>query len=236
MFSTSPSRFAAIVILLIALAGAASAASNYVQIFVHPGSGTVCLDTQCEVNVGTLGGYSSTQFHDVTGGRDHTIKVYNTEGYEDYTTEIYMDYAGDPVTRTIYLDPVATPEPAATPAAGTIQLFIKPGIGEACLDDRECEVTGGDPSETWSVQFTDVETGAAHTITVTTDGYVTATREVSVDPGEMKTVEITLQPVPASQAPENTQAAQPTKAGLPAALALAGAGICGAFFVLRKKQ
>lgn len=227
-------RFAAILFLLIALAGTASAASNYVQIFVHPGSGTVCLDTQCEVNVGTLGGYSSTQFHDVTGGRDHTIRVYNTEGYEDYTTEIYMDYAGDPVTRTIYLDPVATPGPAAE--AGTIQLFIKPGIGEVCLDNRDCEVTEGDTSETWSVQFSDVETGIAHTITIMTDGYMTATREVSVNPGEMKTLEINLQPVPASQAPEETQTAQPTKAGLPAVLTIAAAGICGAFFVLHREK
>jgi hypothetical protein len=176
-----------LVILLSALVTAASATS-YIQVFVHPGSGTVCVDDTCQVNVGTLNGYSSVQFQDVTCGMDHTIQVYGTEGYTDYTDTVYMDDECDSVTRRIDLDPI----PAES---GDIDVYVSPGVGQVCRDDEECEVSSGDNTDTWSVHFSGVSSDELHTITVTAEGYEPVSEKVSVMPGEVSTVEILLVPL-----------------------------------------
>lgn len=246
MHVTPPLRGAILLLAILMLAATAAAETNYVQIFVHPGSGTVCLDTDCQVDQGTLSGYSSTRFEGVTGGQDHTIRVYDTEGYEDYTVDIYMDYAGDSVTRTIYLDPLTTPE---QPEAGSVQVFVSPGLGQVCIDGRECESAAGTPMDTWSVRFSDVESDPLHTITVTADGYQTETREVTVRPDQVTDVSVTLQPIPAESLSGDTRftdsvpstprpdaSPRPTRAGLSPVTAIAGIGICGALCIQRRKE
>lgn len=227
-----PIRALLIIFLFCGLAGAASATS-FIQIYVHPGSGTVCLDNDCQVNVGTLSGYSSTQFQDPACGMDHTIRVYNTDGYEDYTDTVYMDYNCDSVTRRIYLEPVPTESPA--PETGDIQIYVSPGLGQVCRDNAECEVSTGEPADTWSVQFSGVSSDESHTITATADGYQPATVQVSVTPGGTSTVNIQLVALttetPAGSAPVSETTASPLDGGV---LCLA-AGIAGALAVFRKK-
>ena len=62
-----------------------------------------------------------------------------------------MDYAGNPITREIYLEPLPTRTPE--PETGTLQVFVSPGLGQVCLDNRECESSVGAPSTTWSVRL-----------------------------------------------------------------------------------
>ena len=114
--------------------------------------------------MGTLNGYSSTQFQGVASGQQHTIQVYNTAGYQDYTDQIYMDQSGHSMTFSIYLEPVPIETPA--PGTGTIQVTVSPGLGQVCLDNHECESSTGEPSTFWSVQFSDVSADIPHTITV----------------------------------------------------------------------
>jgi hypothetical protein len=82
---TSQSRKIMLVLVLFFLVATAAADTNTIQIYVYPGSGTVCLDKTCMVDRGTLSGSSSTQFAGVASGQQHTIRVYNTGGYQDYT-------------------------------------------------------------------------------------------------------------------------------------------------------
>jgi len=224
-------------LLLCGLAGTVSATS-YIQLFVHPGSGTVCVDNTCNVNVGTLAGYSSSQFQDLTCGMDHTVRVYNTAGYQDYTETVYMDYNCDSVTDRIYLEPVPTESPA--PETGDIQVYVSPGLGQVCRDNVECEVSTGEPADTWSVQFSDVSSDESHTITATADGYQPATVQVSVTPGTISTVNLQLVPLttgtsagatasPAGSAPATT--ASP----LSGEVVLLAAGIAGALAVSGKR-
>lgn len=224
---------------LLSLVATAAATTNIVQVFVHPGSGSVCVDTTCQVARGSLSGYSSIQFDTVAGGRDHTIKVYDTEGYEDYTDAFYMDYNGNTVTLQIYLVPVATETAApvtTSSGTGTVRVFVSPGLGQVCIDNRECESSTGAVSTSWNVDFDDVKAGSAHTIMVTADGYQTATTQITVQPDQVNEADITLQPIPsaADTTSANSGAAPVTRAGLGGEMALVAFGICGAVFVGRK--
>jgi hypothetical protein len=239
MYPVSHARRIVLFLALLALVATAAASTNYIQIFTHPGSGTVCLDSQCQVNQGTISGYSSTRFEGVTGGQDHTIRVYNTEGYEDYSEKIYMDYAGDTITWRIYLEPLPTRTPA--PGTGAIQVFVSPGLGQVCLDNRECESSIGEPSTFWSVQFSDVPADSTHTITVTADGYQTYTQQVTIQPDQISDLDITLQQLPVAASagsPQTPPAAAPpiaTRAAPDVSLPLFAAGIVSALFLIRKQ-
>jgi hypothetical protein len=202
---------------LLSLVATAAATTNIVQVFVHPGSGSVCVDTTCQVARGSLSGYSSTQFDTIAGGRDHTIKVYDTAGYEDYTDTFYMDYNGDTVTLKIYLVPVATETTAPVTTSsetGTVRVL-----------------STGAASTSWNVDFDDVTAGSSHTITVTADGYQTATTQITIMPDQVNEATVTLQPIPSA-----ADASVPkTQAGFGGIVALVAAGICGMVFVCRKR-
>ena len=226
---------------LLCLVATAAAETNTIQLYVHPGSGTVCVDSQCQVNVGTLSGSSSTYFKGVASGQQHTIRVYGTDGYQDYTDQVYMDQSGNHMSFTIYLEPV--PVQTASPDTGTIQVTVSPGLGQVCLDSRECETSTGDTSTYWSVQFSDVPADVAHTITVTADGYQTYTQQVSIQPDQRNDVDITLQPLqqvtaPAAQARQSVPLAVPQTTKSPVAIftIIAAVGICGAIQLIRKKK
>jgi len=220
---------------LLSLVATAAATTNIVQVFVHPGSGSVCVDTTCQVARGSLSGYSSTQFDTVAGGRDHTIRVYNTPGYVDYTDTFYMDYNGDTVTLQIYLVPVATETAApvtTSSGTGTVRVFVSPGLGQVCIDNKECESSTGAASASWNVDFDDITAGSAHTITVTADGYRTATTQISVLPDQVNEADITLQPIPSAA---DTSVLK-TQAGSGWLITLVAAGICGIVFVGKHEE
>jgi hypothetical protein len=219
------------ILLLLALTGliATVSATSFVQVFTHPGGGTVCMDDTCEVSVGTPNGYSSTQFQDLTCGRDHALRIYGTSGYEDYSEDVYMDYNCHSVTRRIFLEPLpATPAP---PGFGDIQLFISPGVGMVCRDTVECESSSGETVDTWSVRFSDVTPNEAHAITVSADGYQYYTTQATVPPGGITNVEIALQPLGSAG---STDTARPTatKAATGVFGAVVAAGICSITFLL----
>jgi hypothetical protein len=189
------------------------------------------MDDTCEVSVGTPSGYSSTQFHDLTCGRDHALKIYNTAGYEDYTEDVYMAYNCGSVTRSIFLEPLpATPAPQGS---GDIQLFISPGVGMVCRDDVECESSVGKNVDTWSVRFSDVTPNEAHAITVTADGYQAYSTQATVPPGGITNVEIALQPLSAAETPASQQPAA-TKAATMGWVPVTAALIAGMAFLLRR--
>jgi hypothetical protein len=226
------------VFALLALVATAAANPNVVQVFVHPGSGTICVDSTCQVAVGSLSGYSSSQFANIAGGRDHTIKVYDTDGYQDYTDQFYMDYNGDDVTLQVYLDPLTTgtPTPATTsPQTGTVRVYVSPGLGQVCIDNRECDTSTGASSSTWNVDFDDVMAGTSHTITVTADGYQSATTQITVLPDQVNEADVTLQPLStATETDSTTPAPQATRAGLDAVPVIGALGGSGIVFLFRK--
>jgi hypothetical protein len=221
------------ILFLLALTGlvATAAASSYIQVFTHPGGGTVCMDDTCEVSVGTPNGYSSTQFQDLTCGRDHALRIYGTAGYEDYSDDVYMAYNCNSVTRRVFLEPLpATPAPQGS---GDIQLFISPGTGMVCRDDVECESASGGTVDTWSVRFSDVTPNEAHKITVSADGYQPYLTQATVPPGGITNVEIALQPVTAADATAPPQPAA-TKAASMVFVPAAAAMIAGMVFLSRR--
>lgn len=227
------SRIRGILLLALTCLVATVAGTSFIQVFAHPGGGTVCLDETCNVNVGTPSGYSSSQFQDLTCGRDHTIRIYDTDGYEDYTEDVYMDYNCDSVTRSIFLEPVpATPVPAGS---GDIQLFISPGIGMVCRDDVECESSIGVDVDTWSVRFSDVTPNTVHTITVAADGYQPYSTQVTVPPGAISDVDIALQPLASAGSPAPVQPAA-TKAASAGFISLTAVAIGCVLFLCRKQQ
>jgi hypothetical protein len=238
---TSPFRKTILFLALLVLVATAAAETNTIQLYVHPGSGTVCVDSTCQVDRGTISGSSSTYFAGVASGQQHTIRIYGTDGYQDYTDQVYMDQSGDHMSFTIYLEPV--PVQTAAPDTGTIQVTVSPGLGQVCLDSKECESSTGETSTYWSVQFSDVPAVATHTITVTADGYQTYTQQVSIQPDQRNDVDITLQPLqqataPAEQAQQSVPPAAPRSTKSPVAIftIIAAVGICGAPHLIRKKN
>lgn len=221
-----------LILLILALASLTAIVSgtSFIQVFTHPGGGTVCLDDTCNVHVGTAGGYSSTQFADPTCGRDHTIRIYDTAGYEDYTETVYMAQNCNAFTRSIFLEPIpATPAP---PGSGDIQLFISPGVGMVCRDDVECESSFGEGADTWSVRFSDVTPNEAHTITVSADGFQHYTTQVTIPPGGITNVDITLQPLTSAGSPPGQPLA--TKAAIPAPLSAVAVLVAGIAILHRR--
>ena len=239
MYSTIRFRKIVLFLALISLAATAAADTNTIQIYVHPGSGTVCLDSMCLTNRGTLGGYSSTQFAQVASGQQHTIRVYSTEGYQDYTDQVYMDNSGHSMTFRIYLEPI--PAQTASPGTGTLLVTVSPGLGQVCIDNKECESGTGEPSTYWSVQFSDVPADTAHTITVTADGYQPYSQQVTLRPDQRNDVDITLQPLlevtsaGAQQSPPVSASPQTPRAAMDGSLPLFAAGIGSAVFLCRKQ-
>jgi hypothetical protein len=145
-----------------------------------------------------------------------------------------MDFAGDFVTSRIYLEPVSTGTPA--PGTGDIQAFVSPGLGQVCIDNRECESSIGETVTTWSVRFSDVSSDAEHTLTVTADGYQPYSTQVTVQPGGISDVEISLQPLASGASSAGSpQKPIPTRAASAGFVAFFAAGIIGVAFLCRKQ-
>jgi hypothetical protein len=219
---------------LLSLIATATAATGTIHIYVHPGGGTVCLDTVCKPDQGTVSETGSTTFDNIEAGSYHMLNIYGTPGYQPYLKQIYLDAGGTPVTRDIVLEKVRQ----SAPETGSIRVFITPDGGKVCLD-RMCEVSSGNRSGSWSVEFPDVTANTYHTLTVTNEGYGTYTSEIRLLPGQTSTMDIVQKPLPPGSTPlptptpVSTPAPAPTRAALPGFLALFATGICGIILVLK---
>lgn len=221
---------------LLTLVATAAAATGTIQINVNPGSGTVCLDTICKVNQGTINEPGTTIFENVEAGRYYMLNVYGTRGYEPYLTQIRMDASGKSLIREISLKPL----PPSAPETATLRVFITPGGGQVCLDGGQCEVSAGPATESWSVEYTDIAANTYHTLTITNNGYQTSRTQIHLLPGQIRSMDITLRPLPEGTQPitqpttplPSTPPVQPTRAALSGFITLFAIGICCTALVL----
>jgi hypothetical protein len=232
-----------------------------IQVYVTPGSGTVCLDySQCRTNVGSSDGTGSTLFTGMSDGY-HTITVNSPAGYQDYSTPVYVNM-GSISTVSINLvsgvNPGTTSTPVTTsgfPSTGTIRVYIDHSGSTVCLDNANCRVNVGGTAgpETSTTLFNGVALGVGHTISVSADGFAPYATQVSVSKDQISTVDVrlsaisgyttaptptpvpTLSQVPVSTAPL-TPTPLPTKAGLDMVPILGALGLCCAVILIRNDR
>ena len=224
-----------------------------INVSVHPGGGTVCLDNMdCRANVGAAGRTGQTRYTMVSPGY-HMVSVESPAGFEDASRLVKVDL-GKTTEASIELSPSGTPvatiggEPVST---GTVRIYVDRTGSTICLDTTDCYVNvGGSPGPgTGTVVFSDVTNDKAHVVTVTADGYRTVSTPVTVTKDMITTVDISLlplngpaisSPVPAASAPgqETTQTpVAPTTRSAPGTVPVIGAlALCGALFLARNKE
>jgi hypothetical protein len=224
-----------------------------VQVYVTPGSGTICIDnSQCRMNVGSIDTTGSTQFTGVTEGY-HTITVDSTDGYNDYSKQVYVTM-GKFTTIHIDLDSYSTPVTTVTtilPAFGTVRVYVDRLGSTVCLDNADCrDYVGGSPGTgTGTTLFEGVSANTRHTITVAADGYWPYSREILVTKDLVNTVDVSLQPFATVTTPPTTLTTTasptsvptlptplPTQAGLDAVPLLGAFALCGAAVVFRNHR
>lgn len=221
-------------------------AATAIRVSVTPGGGTVCLDNiQCQANA--TGRTGITLFKGVSPGY-HTISVESPSGYVD-TTELVQVTLGKITDVSITLEPFVIPATTATPASpatGTIRVYVDRTGSTICIDNVDCFVNvGGSPGPgTGTTVFNEVTAGDEHVITVAAEGFRPVSAKVSVGKDQLGTVDITLQPVltetitstlPPSLLPtETVPQSKPTRAGLGALPVLGALALCGAAILLRK--
>jgi len=216
-----------------------------IQVFVTPGGGTVCLDnSDCRVNVGTIGSSGSTQFAGVSEGY-HTISIESPAGYED-TTRVVSVTLGKFTDVTIVLDPAetpATPVTPVTPATGTVRVYVDRIGSTICIDNGDChENVGGTAGPgTGTMVFTNIPANNVHTISVAANGYETYTTGVTVSEDQISTVDVSLEPIPAGTTlptflPTETPSVPATRAGLDALPVLGALAVCGAVILCRNTK
>jgi hypothetical protein len=216
-----------------------------IQVYVTPGGGTVCLDnSDCRVNVGTIGTTGSTQFSGVSEGY-HTISVESPAGYEDASRLVSVTL-GKFTTVTIVLDPDETPAPPVTPitpATGTIRVYVDRTGSTVCLDNGNCRENVGGTSGpgTGTTVFEDIAANKVHAISVAADGYKPYSTEVSVSEDQISTVDVSLEPIAAGTTlptilPTESPYVPATRAGLDALPVLGALVLCGAVILCRNMK
>ena len=221
---------------LVFLAATATAVTGTIQITVHPGGGTVCLGTDCKECPAGTDGSGSVAFDNVEAGSYHMLNIYNTDGYKPWLGQIYLDPSGAALSRDIVLEKL----PSSSAGTGSVQVYVTPDGGRVCLN-KMCEMSSGDGSGSWSVQFTDVAANTYHTLTISHEGYETYTTEVRLLPGQASTLSVTLQPLPPGSttvptpAPTPVPTPSPTRSALPAGFALTAIGICCAVVCILRR-
>lgn len=198
------------IFLLLSLAATALAATGTIQINVHPGGGTVCIDTVCKENPSAPGEVGTITFDGVESGSYHMLNVYGTEGYEPYLGQVFLDLSGTSLTREITLKK----SPVQAPEFGSVRVYITPDGGRACLD-RMCEISSGDGTGSWNVEFTEVTANTYHTITISHDGYESYVKEIYPVPNKVITLSVTLQKLPPGSTPLPTPTPEPTPTPAP---------------------
>ncbi|NMB78594.1 MAG: PEGA domain-containing protein [Methanomicrobiales archaeon] len=227
-----------VLFLLLVCGAAASAATGTIGITVFPGGGTVCLDTDCKGAPSSPGEPATITFSGVEAGCYHTLTVYDTEGYEPYSGQVFLDISGTSLAREVRLKS----RPAVIQETGMLRVHISPDGGKACLD-RMCELSSGDGTGSWSVDFIDVTANTPHTLTLASNGYRTYTEEVRVLPGKTTELAVTLEKLPPGSTPDTTTAPvlttqpRPTPVPLPGWIVAIALAICGAgVLVLRRHR
>lgn len=221
-------------------------AATAIRVSVTPGGGTVCLDnSQCQMNA--TGRTGIALFKGVSPGY-HTISVESPSGYVD-AMKLVQVTLGKITEVKIELDPFiipATTATPATPATGTIRVYVDRTGSTICIDNVDCFVNvGGSPGPgTGTTVFNEVSAGDEHVITVAADGYKPVSAKVTVGKDQLATVDITLQPLsqetiiptlpPTPLSTETVPQSQPTRAGLDALPVLGALALCGAGVLLRK--
>jgi hypothetical protein len=211
---------------------------NGILVFVNPGGGTVCLDDRlCHSGVGMAGSNGSTQFTELDEGY-HVITVNNTAGYQKYSIRPYIPRRGF-ASITISLEPVGVTSapPPLTPAGvatvpstpegvsptpmllhGKLRVYVNPIGGTVCIDNGDCRAgVGGAPGPgTGFEDFSAVSAGISHTVSVTAEGFLPASKKVTVNPDKTSSVTFVLQPAPVTTAaptPVPEAVPLPTKSG-----------------------
>ena len=222
---------------LLTLAAPVSAATGTIQVNVHPGGGTICLGTTCRDCPVMTEGPASVTFENMEAGQYHMLNVFGTPGYEPWLGQIYLNPSGTALTRDIYLKAL----PPKPPETANVQLSIRPDGGRACIN-RMCELSSGDGTGSWSVQFTDIAANTNHTVTIAREGNATWTTKVRLLPGQTSTMSVVLEPLPPVESPPptpvpvTTPVPEPTRAGLPAWLAFLAFGACCTVWVLKGRR
>ena len=195
---------------------------NGIQIFVKPGGGTVCIDaTECHQGVGTADSTGSTQFAGLDEGY-HVVSVNATPGYQASTIRAYVPRRGF-ASITVTLEPVrapgteqatipqgfmtvppttAIPSPASATQHGKLRVYVSPIGGTVCIDSGDCrDHVGGTPGPgTGFEDFPAVSAGVPHNVSVTEDGFLPASSQVTVSPDKASSVTFVLQPAPVTTA------------------------------------
>jgi hypothetical protein len=149
-----------------------------------------------------------------------------------YTVSLAMpDYQTYTETAVVQANAVKTITAAMVPATpgpspdttGQVTVGSSPSGAGVYLDTKYRGVT--------PMVLTDIPAGS-HTIVLRQNGYQDWTSSVAVTAGSYAAVSGTL--VPGAVPP--TPAPQPTKSGLSVVIPLAGAGICGALVILKRKE
>jgi hypothetical protein len=221
--------------VLLLFGTAATAGTGTIDIQVHPGGGTVCLGTVCKETESGDGGPAIASFSGMDAGQYHMLNVYGTPGYRNYLGQVYLDPSGTSLVRDIVLQKLP-PEDLAT---GTLQVFITPDGGRACLN-RMCELSRGDGTGSWSVEFPDVPANTDQNLTVINEGYETYETVVRVPQSKTLSLSIVLTPLPPGSSPTPTSVPaatpQPTHAALPGFVSLAGLVLgCIAWVLVRHR-
>ncbi len=173
--------------------------STAINVTVHPGSGTVCLDnSDCRSHVGAAGSTGSTRFTGVSPGY-HTISVESPAGFRD-AMQLVEVALGKTADVNIELVSVATPittAPATPPATGTVRVYVDHTGSTICLDNVDCYVNVGGSSGlgTGTVVFDEVSTDKAHIVTIAEEGYRPVSTPITVSKDMITTVDVKLQPI-----------------------------------------
>lgn len=228
-----------LLLLVIAFALPASAATGAIQLNVHPGGGTVCIGTVCKDNPATADGVGTVIFDDLETGQSYLVNIFGVEGYKPYLKQIHLDPLRTILVRDITLEPL----PAVPTGTASVMVYVTPDGSRVCLD-RMCEVSTGDGTGSWSVEFATVEASKYHTLSVIKDGYETWSTELRLLPGQKSSLSVTLTPLPAGSATPHTPAPDPTAtpepsptaAPLPGVIALLAVVACGALLLRRVRK
>lgn len=235
MESTCRIAMLACISALLLFGAAATAATGTIEIQVHPGGGTVCLGTVCQETEGGDGDSALASFSGIEAGQYHMLNVYGTPGYRNYLGQVYLDPSGTSLVRDIVLEKLP-PEDLAT---GTIRIFITPDGGRACLN-RMCELSRGDGTGSWSVEFPDIPANTDQNLTVINEGYETYETVVRVPQSKTLSLSIVLTPLPPGSSPTPTSVPattpQPTRAALPGFVPVIGLVLgCIAWVLVRRR-
>ena len=222
---------------------ATATATGVVRVYINIAGSTVCIDnTNCNQNVGGAPGPvdSTTLFSGVSANMMHTISV-SAAGYLPYSTQVSVSQ--DEITTVdVTLQPglVTTVPTIAGSSTGSVQVSVNLAGSTVCIDTANCHQNVGGISGTSKVTtlFTDISANTVHPVSVSASGYLPYSTQVLVSPGQVNTVDITLQPVQATATTVATTIIPTpiaTKAGLGAVPVLGALAICGVLFLIRKQ-